>query len=235
MTVYILRKMLSHLAVLLFVNTVYISLRRIGKPSSHVDYDIKLVKQQMQDVLISAVAIGISFGALSFLLVLMIQWNQNVLVVIAAFFISVGMARQIVSAALDTVTTDMNAFLSSWVSTLHLLAKDRQTSEWRLIEDRVEVILLGKNLEYDLPVKLHGVKPNSPDVYKYLNERKWELEYQHDITSEDHSCLAFAQHALKHMRDMLRVYDQLQEVQERTEAVNNVILIAIGTLIWLIS
>jgi hypothetical protein len=235
MTVYILRKMLSHLAVLLFVNTVYISLRRIGKPSSHVDYDIKLVKQQMQDVLISAAAIGISFGALAFLLVLMIQWNQNVLVVIAAFFISVGMARQIVSAALDTVTTDMNAFLSSWVSTLHLLAKDRQTSEWRLIEDRVEVILLGKNLEYDLPVKIHGVKPNSPDVYKYLNERKWELEYQHDITSEDHSCLAFAQHALKHMRDMLRVYDQLQEVQERTEAVNNVILIAIGTLIWLIS
>lgn len=235
MTVYILRKMLSHLAVLLLVNTVYISLRRIGKPSSHVDYDIKLVKQQIQDVLISAAAIGVSFGALAFLLVLMIQWNQNVLVVIAAFFISVGMARQIVSAALDAVTTDMNAFLSSWVSTLHLLAKDRQTSEWRLIEDRVEVILLGKNLEYDLPVKLHGVKPNSPQVYKYLNERKWELEYQHDITSEDHSCLAFTQHALKQMRDKLQRYDQLVEVQERTEAVNNVILIAIGTLIWLLS
>jgi hypothetical protein len=110
MTVYILRKMLSHLAVLLFVNTVYISLRRIGKPSSHVDHDVKLVKQQTQDVLISAAAIGVSFGALAFLLVLMIQWNQNILVVIAAFFISVGMARQIVSAALDAVTTNMNAF-----------------------------------------------------------------------------------------------------------------------------
>jgi hypothetical protein len=33
----------------------------------------------------------------------------------------------------------------------------------------------------------------------------------------------------------MKVYDQLTEVQERTEAVNNVILIAIGTLIWLIS
>lgn len=227
--------MLSHLAVLLFVNTVYISLRRIGKPSSHVDHDIKLVKQQTQDVLISAAAIGVSFGALAFLLVLMIQWNQNILVVIAAFFISVGMARQIVSAALDAVTTNMNAFLSSWVSTLYLLAKDRQTSEWRLIEDRVELVLLGMKLEYDLPVKLHGVKPDSPHVYKFLNERKWELEYQHDITSEDHSSLAFAQHALKQMRDIIKTYDQLQEVQERTEAVNNVILIAIGTLIWLIS
>lgn len=235
MTVYILRKMLSHLAVLLFVNTVYISLRRIGKPSSHVDYDIKLVKQQMHDVLISATAIGLSFGALAFLLVLMIKWNENVLVVIAAFFISVGMARQIVSAALDTVTTNMSTFLSSWVSTLHLLAKDGQTSEWRLIEDRIEAIFLGKKLEYDLPDELQGVKPNSPQVYKYLNERKWELEYQHDITSEDHSFLAFAQHALKQMRDIIKVYDQLAEVEERTEAVNNVILIAIGTLIWLLS
>ena len=235
MTVYILRKMLSHLAVLLFVNTVYISLRRIGKPSSHVHYDIKLVKQQMQDVLISAAAIGFSFGALAFLVVLMIQWNQNVLVVIAAFFISVGMARQIVSAALDAVTTNMNAFLSSWVSTLHLLAKDRQTSEWRLIEDRIEAIFLGKTLEYDLPDELREVKPNSPQVYKYLNERKWELEYQHDISSEDHSFLAFAQHALKQMRGKVQIYDQLVEVQGSTEAVNNVILIAIGTLIWLLS
>ena len=235
MTVYILRKMLSHLAVLLFVNTVYISLRRIGKPSSHVDYDIKLVKQQTQDVLISAAAIGVSFGALAFLLVFMMQWNQNILVVIAAFFISVGMSRQIVSATLDAVTTNMNTFLSTWVSTLHLLAKDRQTSEWLFIEDRIEVIFLGKKLEYDLPDELHGVKPDSPHVHKYLNERKWELEYQHDITSEDHSFLAFAQHALKQMRDIIKTYDQLQEVQERTEAVNNVILIAIGTLIWLIS
>jgi hypothetical protein len=189
----------------------------------------------MQDVLISAAAIGFSFGALAFLVVLMIQWNQNVLVVIAAFFISVGMARQIVSAALDAVTTNMNAFLSSWVSTLHLLAKDRQTSEWRLIEDRIEAIFLGKTLEYDLPDELHGVKPNSPQVYKYLNEHKWELEYQHDISSEDHSFLAFAQHALKQMRGKVQIYDQLAEVQGRTEAVNNVILIAIGTLIWLLS
>jgi hypothetical protein len=235
MTAYILRKMLSHLAVLLLVNTVYISLRHIGKPSSHVDYDIKLVKQQRQDVLISATTLGVSFGAFSFLLVFMIQWNQNILVVIAAFFISVGMTRQITSTALDAVTTNMNAFLSSWVSTLHVLAKDRQTSEWRLIQDRVEAILLGKTLEYNLPVNLQGVKPNSPQVYKYLDERKLELEYQHAITSEDHSCLAFAQHAIKQMRDKLQIYDQLVDVQERTGAVNNVVLISIGTLIWLLS
>jgi hypothetical protein len=235
MTVYILRKMLSHLGSLLLVNTVYISLRHIGKPSSYIDYDFKLVKQKMQDVLISATTIGISFGALAFLLVLMIQWNQNVLVVFAAFFISVGMTRQIISTALDAVTTNMNAFLSSWISTLHFLVKDRQTSEWRLIQDRVEAILLGKTLEYNLPVKLQEMEPNSPQVYKYLDERKWELEYQHAITSEDHSCLAFAQYAIKQMRDKLQIYDQLVDVQGRTGAVNNVVLISIGTLIWLLS
>lgn len=235
MNTYLLRKMLNHLAVLIFVNSVYVSLYHINKPSSHVEYDMKLVKQQMQSVLITAASIGVSFGAISFLIVFMIQWNQNILIVIAGFFISVGMARQLLATSLDAVTTNMNAFLSSWASTVLLLARDRQTSEWRLIEERLERILLGKMLNYDLPVKLHGVKSNSPQVYKYLDESKWELEYQHAITSEDHSCLAFAQHAIMHMRDKLQIYDQLLEVQERCGGVNNLVLIAIGTLIWLVS
>jgi hypothetical protein len=196
---------------------------------------MKLVKQQSRNVLITATAIGVSFGVISFLIVFMIQWNQNILVVIAGFFISIGMARQIVSTALDAVTTTMNAFLSSWASIVHLLAKDRQTSEWRLIEDRVEAILLGKKLEYNLPVKLHGAKPNSLQVYKYLDESKWELEYQHAITSEDPSCLAFARYAIMQIRDKLRIYDELLEVQERSGGVNTIVLIAIGTLIWLVS
>src|SRR5215218_4970695 len=124
--------MLSHLAVLIFVNTVYISFRSIGKSSSsQIEYDIRLVKQQMQDILITAAAIGVSFGAISFLIVFMIQWDQNILVVIAAVFISAGLARQLIATSLDAVTTNMNAFLSSWASIVHLLAKDRQTSEWR--------------------------------------------------------------------------------------------------------
>jgi hypothetical protein len=235
MTAYLLRKMLNHLVVLIFVNTVYISLRRIGKSSSHVKYDMKLVKQQSRNVLVTATAIGLSFGVISFVIVFMIQWNQNILVVIASFFISVGMARQIVATALDTVTTSMNAFLSSWASIVHLVAKDRQRSEWRLIEDRVEAILLGNKLEYNLPAKLRGVKPDCPQLYEFLNESKWELEYQYAITSEDPSCLAFAQHATKHMRDKLQLYEQLLEVQERSGGVNTVVLIAIGTLIWLLS
>jgi hypothetical protein len=171
MTAYILRKMLKHLVVLILINSVYISLHRISK-SSHAEYDIKLVKQQSQNVLITASAIGVSSAAISILLVFMMQWNENILVVIASVFISVGLGRQIVATALDAVTTSMNAFLSSWASTLRLLAKNRLTSEWRSIEDQVEAILLGKKLEYSLPAELEGVKRDSPQVYKYLDESK---------------------------------------------------------------
>jgi hypothetical protein len=235
MIAYILRKMLKHLAVLIFVNALFIFLIRNPK-SSHVEYDMKLVKQPTRDILVSATLISISFATISILLISLIQWNQNILVVIAGFFISIGAGRQIFATAMDAVTTNMNSFLSSWASILHLLAKDRMTtSEWSSIETQVELILYGKGLEYELPAKLDRVKPDSPQVSKYLDEHKWELEYPHSITGEDASCIAFAQHARKQIGHKLRIYDQLLEVQQRSGGANTVVLIAIGTLIWLLS
>ena len=73
-------------------------------------------------------------------------YNRNdidIMVVIVALFICVGTGRQIFASALDVVTTHMNAFLSSWASTLLLLAKNRlmvTTTDWRSIESRVELI-----------------------------------------------------------------------------------------------
>jgi hypothetical protein len=235
MIAYILRKMLKHLAVIIFVNTLFIFFIRIPK-SSHVKYDMKLVKQPARDILVSATLISFSFSAISILLISLDQWNQNILVVIAGFFISVGMGRQIFATAMDAITTNMNGFLSSWTSILHLLAKDRMTtSEWRSIEIQVELILFGKGLQYELPAQLDRVKPDSPQVSKYLNEHKWELEYLHSITGEDASCIAFAQHARKQIGHKLRIYDQLLELQQRSGGANTVVLIAIGTLIWLLS
>lgn len=158
------------------------------------------------------------------------------MVVIAAVFISLGTARQIFASALDVVTTNLNAFLSSWASTLLLLAKNRlTTTEWRSIENRVMLILISTR-KYNLPVKLDGVKPESqPILLEYLDEHKWELEYQQAITYDDSSCLAFAQYATKQMIEKLQIYYELEELQERSGGVNAVILIALGTLIWLIS
>ena len=161
------------------------------------------------------------------------------MIVIAAVFISLGTGRQIFASALDVVTTNLNAFLSSWASTLLLLAKNRlmvTTTDWRSIESRIELILISRGLEYNLPVKLDVVKPESQQILlEYLDEHKWELEYQQAITDDDSSCLAFFQYATKQMREKLQIYDELEELQERSGGVNAVILIALGTLIWLIS
>ncbi len=161
------------------------------------------------------------------------------MIVIAAVFISLGTGRQIFASALDVVTTNLNAFLSSWTSTLLLLAKNMPmvtTTDWRSIERRIEVILMSRGLEYNLPAKLDAVKPESRQILlEYLDEHKWELECQQAITDDDSSCHAFVQYAAKQMREKFQIYDELEELQERSGGVNAVILIALGTLVWLIS
>ncbi|HSN96123.1 MAG TPA: hypothetical protein VLR10_02900 [Nitrososphaeraceae archaeon] len=227
--------MVKHLFNLLFVNALFIFLVR-KRTKSGAEYNIKLIGQPTNYFRSSAAAIGISFAVIAILIV--IVFDQNVRIVIAAVFISLGAGRQIFASALDVVTTNLNAFLSSWASTLLLLAKNRlmvTTTDWRSIESRVQLILISTR-EYNLPVKLDGVKPESQQILlEYLDEHKWELEYQQAITYDDSSCLAFAQYATKQMVEKLQIYDELEELQERSGGVNAVILIALGTLIWLIS
>jgi hypothetical protein len=233
---FVMKEMVKHLVNLLFVNAVFIFL--VGKRTkSGAEYNIKLIGQPTNYFKFSAAVIGISFAAIAILIV--IVFTQNVMIVIAAVFISLGTGRQIFASALDVVTTNLNTLLSSWASTFLLLAKNRlmvTTTDWRSIENRIELILMSRGLEYNLPVKLDGVKPESQQILlDYLDEHKWELEYQQAITYDDSSCLAFVQYATKQMREKLQIYDELEELQERSGGVNAVILIALGTLIWLIS
>lgn len=233
---FIMKEMVKHLANLLFANPGLISLVR-KRTKSRAEYNIKLIGQPTNYFKNSAAIIAILFGVISILIV--IVFDQNVMIIIAAVFIIFRMARQILASALDVVTTNLNAFLSSWASTLLLLAKNRlmvTTIEWRSIESRVELILISRRLEYNLPVKLDGVKPESQQILlEYLDEHKWELEYQQAITYDDSSCLAFAHYATRQMKEKLQIYDELEELQERSGGVNAVILVALGTLIWLIS
>jgi hypothetical protein len=232
---FIIKEMVKHLFNLLFVNALFLFLVR-KRTKSGAEYNIKLIVQPTNYFRSSAAAIGISFAVIAILIV--IVFTQNVMILIAAVFISLGAGRQIFASALDVVTSNLNAFLSSWASTILLLAKNRlmgTTTEWGSIESRVQLILISTR-EYNLPVKLEGVKPESQQILlEYLDEHKWELEYQQAITYDDSSCLAFAQYATKQMIEKLQIYDELEELQERSGGVNAVILIALGTLIWLIS
>ena len=235
---FVMKEMVKHLVNLVFVNAIFIFLVR-KRTRSGAEYNIKLIGQPTNYFKFSAAAIGISSAVIIILIVTVIKIDQDVMVVIAAVFISIGTGRQIFASALDVVTTNLNAFLSSWASTLLLLAKNRMmmtTTDWRSIESRVELILISRRLEYKLPVKLDGVKPESQQILLgYLDEHKWELEYHQAITYDDSSCLAFFQYATKRMKEKLEIYDELEELQERSGGVNAVILIALGTLIWLIS
>jgi hypothetical protein len=231
-----MKEMVKHLVNLLFVNGVFLFLVHKRKKSG-ADYNVKLIRQQTNYFQLSAAVIGISSAVIAILIV--IVFDQNVMVVIAAVFISLGTGRQIFASALDVVTTNQNAFLSSWGSTLLLLAKNRlmtsNTINWSSIESKVELLLISTG-RYSLPVELDGIKPESDQILQeYLNEHKWELEYQRTITYDDSSFLAFAQHAIKQLTEKLLLYNELQDLQERSGGVNAVILIALGTLIWLIS
>jgi hypothetical protein len=233
---FIIKEMVKHLVNLLFVNAIFIFLVR-KRTKSGAEYNVKLIGQPTNYFKFSAAVIGLSSAVIAILIVII--FSQNVMIVIAAVFISLGTGRQTFASALDVVTTNLNDFLSSWASTLLLLAKNRlmvTTTDWRSIESRVELILFSRGLEYNLPDKLNGVKPDSQQILiEYLDEHKWELEYQQAITYDDSSCLAFVQYATKQIREKLQIYDELEELQERSGGVNAVILIALGTLIWLIS
>ena len=233
---FVMKEMVKHLANLLFVNGLFIFLVR-KRTKSGAEYNFKLIGQPTNYFEFSAAVIGISFAVIAILIVMV--FDQNIMIIIAAVFISLGTGRQIFASALDVVTTNLNAFVSSWASTLLLLAKNRlmvTTTDWRSIESRVELILISRRLEYKLPVKLEGVTPESQQILlEYLDEHKWELECQQAITDDDSSCLAFFQYATKQMKEKLQIYDKLEDLQERSGGVNAVILIALGTLIWLIS
>jgi hypothetical protein len=233
---FIMKKMVKHLISLVFVNALFIFLVRKGTRSG-AEYDIKLIGQPTNYFKISSTIIGISSSVIAILIV--IVFSQNVMIIVAAVFISLGIGRQIFASALDAVTTNMGAFLSSWASTLLLLEKNRSgvtTIGWHSIDRQVELIIIIGRLEYNLPVKLHGVRPESHQILlEYLDEHKSELEYQQAITNDDSSILAFFKYSTKQIGDKLQIYDELEDLQERSGGVNSVILIALGTLIWLIS
>src|SRR4030095_9090644 len=155
---FIMKEMIKHLVNLLFVNTLFIFLVR-KRTKSGAEYNIKLIGQPTNYFKVSAAVIGISSWVIAILIV--IVFDQNIMVIIAAVFISFGTGRQIFASALDVITTNLDAFLSSWSSTILLLAKNRlmvTTTDWRSIERRIELILMSRGLEYNLPAKLEGVK-----------------------------------------------------------------------------
>ena len=79
--IFIMKEMVKHLVNLLFVNALFIFLVR-KRTKSGAEYNIKLISQPTNYFKSSAAVIGISFAVISILIV--IVFNQNIMVVIAA-------------------------------------------------------------------------------------------------------------------------------------------------------
>jgi hypothetical protein len=119
---FVIKEMVKHLVNLVFVQALIIFLVR-KRTKSGAEYNIKLIGKPTNYFKFSAAVIGISFAVIAILIVMV--FTQNVMILIAAVFISLGTGRQIFASALDVVTTNLNAFLSSWALTLLLLAENR--------------------------------------------------------------------------------------------------------------
>ena len=96
---FVMKEMVKHLANLLFVNAL-IHIPCSQKNKIRAKYDIKLIGQPTNYFKSSVAVIGISFAVIAILIV--IVFNQNVMVVIAAVFISFGTGRHIFASAVES-------------------------------------------------------------------------------------------------------------------------------------
>ncbi|MEM2760066.1 MAG: hypothetical protein QXU32_07315 [Nitrososphaerales archaeon] len=232
MITYIVKEMLKHVVVRLVLSATFAVLRHRRSPA---EYNIRLIKQGEREFLISAAIIGISFGILTIWLVMMLKGQENILTVVAGILLSIGLSQQIMSIGLDAITLSLNGFISIWNSILFLFARQKPTPEWRFIENESSQIFIYPHIVYVLPEELSESKVGTTKLIQYITEHSSELEYPKKICDEEPSLLSFAQYAIEFIRDRLTVYDRLSNIQQRTGAVNPVVFIALGTLIWLLS
>ena len=233
MNSYIIKEMLRHLVVRVVLSATFIALRQRRSPR---EYNIDLIWREEREIITSAAIIGIVFGVLTTWLVVMIKGDDSILIVIAGILLSIGLSQQVMSISLDAITVSLNGFISSWNSVFNLLAKQRAKAEWRFIENETHQIFINPHVIYLLPSELDEPKPSMEKITKYLDEHRWELKFPLvKLYHDEPSLLSFSQHSIEYLRDRLHVADRLFNIQQRSGAVNPVMFIALGTLIWLLS
>ena len=230
---YIVKEMLRHLVLRLVLSATFIAL---GKKGSLLHYNVELIKQQEREILVSAALIGVAFGAVTIFLVVMIKGQDSIWVVIAGIMLSIGLSQQVMSLGLDVVTLSLSGYLSSWTSVLNCMARQKSKPEWHFIENETNQIFINPHVMYILPSELDEPKAPMENIIKYIDEHRWELEFPLvKVYGDDPSLLSFAQYATEYIRSRLLISDRLVNIQQRSGAINPIVFIALGTLMWLLS
>jgi hypothetical protein len=222
---YIIVAMFKHIARTVFPTIIFKDIKSI--------YDIRLVKINEREVILSAILIGTIFFIIAAALILYIR-GDHILITFAGLLLAIAFAQQLISVCIDTITTNLNNFISTWNSTLYTLSRIRKGDEWRYVENESNRIFIYPHIIYTLPNTINEPKVYSNTLIKYLIDHKDEVDYHHTIYDFEPSLLAFSQYLIEHLHNKLLLYDRLTNIQQITGTVNPILFLAIGEIIWLL-
>lgn len=225
MNVYIIIAMLKHI-----VRTVFPTI--IFKDKKNV-YDIRLVKINEREVILSAILISTIFFIIAASLIVYIR-GEHIFITFAGLLLAIAFAQQLISVCIDAITTNLNNFISTWNSTLYTLSRIRKGDEWRYVENESNRIFIYPHIIYTLPNIINEPKVSSNKLIKYLLDHKDEIDYPHVIYDFEPSLLAFSQYLIEYLHNKLLLYDRLTNIQQITGTVNPILFLAIGEIIWLL-
>jgi len=226
---YIIIAMLKHIVVRILFSTVLLTYKRLKR-----GYDIRLVKVNEDEVIISALLIGTIFALIIISSTIYFK-GSNYMIIIASILLAIGLSQQLISLSIDVIVVNLNNFISEWNSILSVITKIRHSNEWRYFENECNKIFIYPHIIYSLPADIRQPKIGIDAIIKYIEDHKDHLDYIHQVYEFEPSLLAFSQHLLDYLHEKLLLYDNLTNIQQRTGNINPILFIAIGTLIWLLS
>ena len=227
--------LIFHMLRELVARVLYSFLVFFRRSRSNSTYDSSIVMANQKDVLSGATLIGVAFVFAMMTLILSFKGLSNLNILLAALFLSFGLAQQIVSVCLDVVITHLRCFISRWNTVLYLLARRSPRLEWRFIEEETVQIFIYPYILHSPPEEMSAGNIGVINLLEYIRHNRFEVEYSATIGSEHASQLSFSQHALECIKEKLESHHQIFEIQQKTGAVNPIIFLTIGTIIWLLS
>lgn len=197
--------------------------------------DIRVIRANEDEIFRSASVVAAAFAISMILLISFFQGLANPGIVVAGVFLALGISQQIISVSMDVISSDMRGFISRWNTVIHLLARAKGGLEWRFIEDEATKIFIYPHILYTLPQVLGIGKVRIGELLGYIDRNRGEIGYSRKVGEDEPSQLSFSTQALDHIKERLDVHDRMYDSELKTGAIDPILFLAIGTIIWLLS
>ena len=206
----------------------------LSTPKTEI-YSLKIIYASERQIVRSALIISLIVGIISISIITYSQGIENFNIIIVGFFMSTGLAIQILSASMAIIVEEMRLFISSWTTTLYLFARNKPKRKWEHLQLETEMLWMNSSVLYTVPLtKLRG-KIGEERMMKHIKEFKGELGYIETVTNSPESKLKFAEFAIDHIIDKLNIHDTIYGHTMRIGTWTYVFFLLIGTIIWLVT